>query len=785
MRIAWRQWVHLAAFTGLSFLIFGVDTATGATVSGSGIETVVVTATRRAEDVQNVPIAVTALSAETLKTQQVVDVHSLMRLTPNLLIAPYGQQPGNAMITIRGPANTDSTIALDQGSGLYLDGVYVARQSGANLGLYDVERVEILRGPQGTLFGRNTLGGAVNIIAKKPDDKLGGSIELTGGNYGEFAAVGVLNVPIADELEFRIVVAHNQHSGYAKSALTGQDINDDDTTYVRPQIRWLPSADWEVLLAGDYSKSVIGAAWVALTQVVPTQPLGIPGFPNGLPDLWWAANGGQSACSNVPDTFESQINPFSTHPCVTKGFGHVQVYGGSATVTGNLGGGVTFKSITAYRGDASENRQNATGTTPDPLETSDRQSVNQFTEEVQLYGKSFDDRLDWITGFYYFREHGSELDAYPAIFPLNPFTSVNAGQAINQSGAIYAQGTYSITDQLRFTAGLRYVQDTRDLTTFNENVLNGGQASPIGIVASCQAAAGDIAHRCKVSDPTGSFDYVPFTVKLDYRPMESVLTYVSYTRGFRSGGFNLRCADPDCQNGYDPERLNSIEVGEKGDFFEHHLQLNVDFFYELYHNIQLSFETTAADGSPIDLIGNFGEARNYGVELEAIYLTNDLATSGDSLTFSGELGTQAPRFTKLVPGIGDPINPLHTPVPWISKFTGNIGGDYSLPTGFGDINLHMDYSYRSQFYGNPKSVVLLPNGPFLLRNFAPPYGLINARLSAHLEQYNLEISLWGRNIGNKHYFTRADDVSSVGWNEANPADPATFGITLKYSFAAE
>lgn len=227
---------------------------------------IIVTATRREERLQSVPIAVTALSSEMLKERQITSVDALQRAAPNIYIAPF-TDASTQLVTIRGISTGDNIATLDPATGVYLDGSYIARATGNNLGFIDVQRVEILRGPQGTLFGRNTIGGAINIVTNQPTDMFEGWIKAGVGNFGLRNLTGVVNLPLSDRLAVRLVGNHNQHDGYARSSVTNVELNDTNDDYFRGAARLELDDAWSIILAGDYSSHKASGQW--MTQYVP------------------------------------------------------------------------------------------------------------------------------------------------------------------------------------------------------------------------------------------------------------------------------------------------------------------------------------------------------------------------------------------------------------------------------------------------------------------------------------------------------------------------------------
>ncbi len=298
---------------------------------GGGLEEIVVTATRREENLMNVPVAVTALQEQTLLTRQIVDVESLQRIAPSLSAAPFGDA-SSQLLSIRGQVAQDIVAAIDPAVGTYVDGVYLGRFTGGNMAFIDVARVEVLRGPQGTLFGRNTIGGAVSITPKHPTDRIEGMLSAKYGNYNAWGVTGMINLPLASNVAIRLVGNHSARDGVARSALTGAQLNDQNQTFVRGSLKADLGDGWDVLVSGDFYRSNTNGQWFTLIKALPLADT-VAGIVSG---------GRQTATQFV--------DPFTTSPSSqTKGPFLARNWGGSVVLSGELGG-ANVKSITAYRG---------------------------------------------------------------------------------------------------------------------------------------------------------------------------------------------------------------------------------------------------------------------------------------------------------------------------------------------------------------------------------------------------------------------------------------------------
>ena len=717
-----------------------------AATSPNGLEDIVVTATRREEKLQRVPIAVTALSSEAVQVRQLNDVNSLQRSAPSLYVAPFGDS-STAIISLRGQVATDNVVTIDPAVGVYLDGVYIARATGGNLNFVDVDRVEVLRGPQGTLFGRNTIGGALSVTTSQPTDRFEGSVRGSYGNYDARKLTGVLNLPVTERVALRVVGQHSQRDGFARSNITGNDLNDENAEYVRATLRADLGPDWTLSLAGDYSDSRYSGQWITLTKVLP------------------AADANALRISGGTNNISQYINPFGTSvPVNTRGPFLSRSWGGSATLAGNLGD-VNVKSITSYRHMHRDLNNFDQDGSPFVFAELARNATfqHQISQELQAYGKLFDGRLDYIVGAYYFKERGHDLIFSRFLFPLSPNYSVTDGVARNDSVAFYGQFTYSLTDRLSLLAGVRYTRDGRDLTLNNRTASTLPSGAP-GTTIACNTAGASLP-GCERQVDKVHFSYVPFTAGLNFQATPDALFYAKMSRGYRSGGFNLRAAASLQLTPFSPERLDTFEIGAKIDI-ANVLRINAAAYHSLFNNIQFNASLNAGNNVSTTIVANAGKARITGVEVEAT------AALG-RLNLSANIGLIDARYTKLLPNVvGVTLGSDFQVTP---EITYGLAADYVLPLPVGSLTLHGDYSWRDR----TAYALIPPSDP---GNYAPAFGLINAVATLRLDG-GLEFGIWGRNLANKRYFTRVQNLApAVSVLSAFPGDPRTYGLTAGYKF---
>jgi len=691
------------------------------------IEEVVVTARKREESLQDAPLAVTALTAEQLDFRGLSDIENLDQFTPNLVLktSPTYSNVTNAAAYIRGIGQNDFTPAIDPGVGMYVDGVYLGRSVGAILNLVDLERIEVLRGPQGTLFGRNTIGGAIVLYSKKPNEEFGGKVDLKYGKDNRINVRGTVNVPLTDNLFSRFSVASFSQDGYVKRVSDGTDFGDDDTIAARIGLRWLPNDNLDINFAADYSRDRENGSPALLTGY---QPISLGLAAGGGPSQHTAANtiaaqlatggpasfvGGEFFDVTHPSGFPFQAlaceapsntnNPlcanssffddgsknknFGTDPT----FAELDVWGASLTIDWEINDTLAVKSISAWREFDGHFEGDQDGT---PVRVSyliDIYEHEQFSQELQLLGTSFDDRLDWIIGGYFFNEQGKNIN------PVR-FSQVNiqsGGHYENEAWAVFGQGNWHINDQLDLTLGLRYTEDSKDYLPdqFFE-------AFPIGpLPFTCPAGLpAPPAAVCGVGDRVLPFEtvtretteFVPM-VNLSYRWNEGLMTYLMYSEGFKSGGYTQRIFPPEPSlPGFEPEFVKSYEVGLKYDGWDNRLRFNLAFFFTDYTDVQLLTTDPSRLGP---FVTNAGDAEVTGLEMETV------VNPAEGWYISGSVGMQDPEWTSLndtVVGLT-----LDSRFQFVSKWTTNVQIYKEIPIGnWGFLTPRLEWSYRTKWGTN-------------------------------------------------------------------------------------
>ncbi len=731
------------------------------------IEEITVTARRREESLQEVPVSISAFNTAMLEALNIRNVGDVAPYTPNLTRSsgPTGHNDG--FYFIRGVGNTDLNPATDPGVATYLDGVYMGRITGASMDILNIERVEVLRGPQGTLFGRNTIGGAINVVTRQPSGELGYNFRTTVGQDGRWDYGGSVDVPLGEDFGVIVSYLHQQHDGWGKNVYTGEDFGTIDNGALNARFVWKPSDTFSASLGLDYAHQGGTSAHTILNGFNPfaVSPLGVP-IP---PDL------GQDVSSDVYDNFHS-VNP--EH--------HGTVEGANLTLEWNFGG-ATLKSISAYRklNQFAANDFDASGYVfyDHNFET----DQHQFSQELQLLGDSFEDRLHWVLGAYYYDEwayHNNRIamggnNGVPPGIPGVPYATRNVQRAIynnqafdidEKAWALFAHMIYDFTDKLSGELGLRYTDEekTQSYAFFidnSANVFNFAGIPPFPYIPTL--------------NPDNPFLTIPTTYSkswhdtspklgLNYQATDNAMVYVSYAEGFRSGGFNGRPTPNQMgQFGavqpYNPEYIDTYEFGWKTENDAHSFRLNGAVFYSAYKDIQLLvlgpsgfFETT-----------NAAESHIKGAELE--FQANPI----EGLLLNAGIGFLDNKYTKLDPGtIAGGILPTNV-LPNAPRWTDNIGAQYrfGLSNGSG-IVLRADYIWQDDVYFNAS------NRP---GEFQASYGLLNLRASWLSADERWEFAAYGLNVTDKAYHTNGQDiVGPLGVSFAGIGAPIELGVQLMY-----
>lgn len=783
-----RLWsaVHSGRVNTSLICIAAALAGTGTVQAAEGyqqIEEITVTARKRAENLQDTPIAITAFSSEGLENRGISDISQIGEYTPNLVFdstSAIAATSSAASIYIRGIGQSDWALAVDPGVGLYLDGVYIARSVGGVMDLLDLERVEVLRGPQGTLFGRNTIGGAISLVTKKPGDEFYGDAEISLGRYDRLDARASVNIPIADTLAANIAVSSKKRDGYVENLHPGSpDLGDEDAQSGRLALRWTPSDNFEVNFSADATKEREAPAPNVLLAVDETAifPLAWNGgaFPinrYGIPSDPSCANMADPSRLSNPLCFNSQWiagphKTYSTHTTpndfvntnfIGRGMkpeSDLDLWGTSLTAEWAITDKLTLKSITAYR---DLDGYWARDTDHSPLvilQTLNEYEQDQFTQELQLQGTAMNERLQWITGLYYFEEEGCHLD----IVELAGAVFDSGGCIDNTSKAVFGQATYDITEKLSVTVGLRWTDEDKRFTPDSSVAQDNGLGIPAGVLVLPMEEG-------KVTD-----EEVDPYLNIAYRWTESLMTYASYSEGFKGGGFTQRVFPPRTDvPDFQPEFVKAYEVGFKSDWFDNRLRLNGAVFFTDYTDLQVNVDETSLGrvGEIGVITRNAAEAEIFGFELELLALPADgwMIEAG-----VGYLDAEYSEISGLAQdaGLTKGHELVNTP-----EWSVTTGISYRWEVGgLGTLIPRVDYSYTSKVYNNALNTPLLTQSSVELVNASLAFDSSDEKWSAAIAVHNLT---------DEDYLVTGNDDPGSGIIEGVYAMPRTWSVRIKRQF---
>jgi len=733
------------------------------------LDEIVVTARKRSENVQDTPISITVFRSEDLEARQISNVGHIADFTPNLTIntsAAFSGSSATPAIFLRGVGQVDFSLNTDPGVGLYVDGVYISRAVGGLIDLVDIERIEVLRGPQGTLFGRNTIGGAVSVTSKAPTDEFGGRLKLTTGSDNRILVQGLLNAPLGENLNSRVALNYHKRDGYVHRP-DGVSLGDDNSFSARATVAYTPSENVAVTLSADYTREREESAPFILTRLDPNAPFS--GFHNAViaplidPSLAspFGPFGPPSACfigASNPACFNEESVPVGVQG-VNNGTlssqSDLDVFGVSLTVEYDLNETITLKSISAYR-DLESFSTNEPDSSPVAVNsTQDDFTYNQFSQELQFLGTSFDDRLEWILGGYFFTEEGVNQN----FVKFSVIEILSGGLVENKSIAGFGQATYAVTDRLKVTAGLRWTEDSRDFTPDQRVTRDIATGIPVGTPPLPNVKAS-----------TKSNDFTPM-LNVSYDLSDDVNAYATYSKGFKSGGFTQRVFPPifpgpgqnpvDVIPSFDPETVDTYEVGFKSQFFDNRMQLNAAAFLTDYKDTQINVQVGIAPTTQ-----NAAEARIKGFEAEF------QAAVSEAFRLNFGVGYLDAGYNELDATV-DPRITLDSRLPGTSEWTISGGASYRYEMGdMGSLTARVDYSYRSAFFFDANNEI-----------GEDGYTVVNLGLNWESDDGNWSGSLFGTNITDEVYAVAgASILNPGGFQQASFARGREWGLSITRNF---
>lgn len=812
---------HLAPakLTPLALAVLAASTLTGpahAQDRATALEEVVVTAQRRETMLQETPIAVTAFTSEKIEDLGIFDITDVGGLAPNTNIQKQPSSNSNMSIAIRGIGSGETALLVDPKVSFYVDGVYMSKTVGAVFDIIDMESIEVLRGPQGTLFGRNSTGGAVNVTTVKPTGELGGSLEASVGNEGYQRYRGSIDLPkIADMLSIKLSGMHMEWDGWADNDFPGQesDLAGEDNDSYRVALRLEPTDNLTLDYVYDKTDNEGVPTPFQVTEVKDSIFNGLTTTPFPYEILGGQLYQEMAALIGDPDDRREDFNLDAVSTEELEVEGHTFI---AALELDN----VTIKYIFGDRD--TDSTYDATDLDGGALNTADLfygggqviptpgfhaaitdGYVEMTTHELQFIGDLLDDRLAYTFGYYYYEEEVFQdnpqtfglpiqflvadpglLAAYTASgfcndvpgqgpvcigsqrLPL-PFPAPGADPNLNgavdltygqdtESWAIYGQGTYDLTDDLQVTIGARYTEDERDAFLFSENL---GQT--------------DFSQRLTNDN---DWDNISYLFNLNWAVSEDMNLYATYSTGYNAGGFNARSSTISAwEDQVDEEEVDSYELGMKADWLDNRLRTNVALFYNEFDDIQIA-QFEAGSGGASSRLVNAGQATYWGVELDLVaILAEGLILD---LTY-GYLDAEYDEYLARDPATDQEVDISNiTTVGRSPEHNGNIGLQYDFaPFTFGSLSARVDATYTDEFVFHPFQNQF---------DRAEERWILNARVSLNDVQMGdmgvLRVSAWGKNLADEEYEEWGIDFASLGFAGNTFGRARTYGVDFVFNF---
>jgi iron complex outermembrane receptor protein len=693
---------------------------------------IIVTARKREESLTDVPISVSAVSGAALAEAGVPDLVAVAQSMPNVTLEMSRATNSTLTAFIRGVGQQDPVAGFEGGVGIYLDDVYLARPQGTVFDIYDVERIEVLRGPQGTLYGRNTIGGAVKYVTRRLPDESELSLQVNAGEYGQIDAIVTGALAATDSFRIGATVASFQRDGFGTNLFTGADQYDKDVLAGRLSMEYAPSENVFVRLAGDYSvdDSTNKDGHRLVVNSVTGDPV--------LPDVF-DSRGGITTIPSSITTLDQEVTQ------------------GGLALNIEVGSGAPwrFKSITAYREDESDAPIDFDSLPDDHMDVPAVYKNDQLSQEFQVNYAG--ERLDGVAGLYYL--DASAFDAFDVILGDLGVTSFTLGDFETTAWAVYADVSIDLSERWQASVGARYTDDKRDARVYRETYL--GLGSPY--------FGNDAAVSITVPDPDGvpefngsrtDTDFTP-RVSLSFLPNEEHNVYVSWSQGFKGGSFDPRGAygTPEVGEGFKPETVDSYELGWKAEFADGRARTALAFFYSDYEDVQVPASVaidTDGDGTDDSFAGattNAAKATIQGIELEGLFQFTD--------AFSAQLafGYIDAEYDEWLVAVGGVLT--------------DISGDRSFqntPETSG--NLTLRYEWPLALFGSDGGLALIGSmthrGDTQQFEYANPlldqdaYELYDASLVWTADDGRYQLGLHGRNLGDEEYKIAGYDFPTLG-----------------------
>jgi iron complex outermembrane receptor protein len=769
----------------------GTAARPAAGVYDAAIEEITVTARRREENVQDVPIAMSVVGGKELEVTGTATLAQLQQLVPNLQVISFN--PRNTNVNIRGLGSNVAFAndGLENGVGFYIDQVYYGRLGQSQFDLVDLEQVEVLRGPQGTLFGKNTTAGAVNISTRLPTFDPEFNIDGGTGDYDGRQLQGSASGPIiADVLAGRLSLADVHRDGFIEDVTTGsQSVQNYDNSTARGQLLYTPTDALNVRLIADYGRQRLHCCVNLLEQTFTTYENGAPIVNN------FEQRAARAGYTPLP------MDPYDRKTDADSPFAADSSTWGTSVQADYAFDNVALTSITAWREWKWDPANDGDGTALPVITLAQQKNrQEQASQEIRLASSGVH-TLDYVVGLYYFWQivDGYGATAYGASAPnwflpavpvaisdaaLNGFTARSTSNPETNSYAAFGQTTWHINDALSLTTGLRYTFEEKN-GSYTQVQVAGAPLDTLPAAAAAAAQGIRNAFNPNTDYTVHSHDgSVSGTVNLAYQLSDGALVYATYSRGGKSQGLNLAVLPAGVSAVVDPEKVNSYEIGAKSELFDRRLTLNGAVFRTDISDYQTAItEQVVGTVNFRNYISNIPEARSQGVEFDARLVLADNFWVTASGAYADAYYVDYPNGPTPVEALNPtPTNPAGSPSTDLSdepiagapKYSGALGVDYTRPLDRWGLEFygHADYAYRSSFYTEVSDSKY---------SEVDSFGLVNARLGVRSDNGRWDCSAWAKNLLDEDYFT-ALRVASTGTVAAQVGDPRTLGVTLRTTF---
>lgn len=766
---------------------------------------VTITARKVVEDAQRVPVTALALRGRALRDAEVSSIGEIGQLAPGLTLRHAPTTASALEMQLRGQLQNDTVATEDPSIGTYVDGVYWARAYGLNANLLDVKEVQVLYGPQGTLFGLNTTGGALVIETNNPKlDTLSGTVSLGAGNYAERNGTLIVNAPLLQhKLAIRAAFNFDDRAGYIRNILDGARLANRRRWMGRVKLLYRIRHGLTTLFSAELFHTRENANPFRLAYSAPPN---LASLATATPEI--------GSLLNLETAIDNGLFIGST-PNVVAASQQIQQYIAGAqgdTVAENSNwpdatdtrtfadttslalASSVLRFIAAYRSVAENTAIDLDGSPFNGIEATFHRNLTQWSAELQWTGLALRKRLQYASGVLYFAEHGIDLSNSQSLPALIPTTTVYDGDISNRSIGIYAQGTYRITRALHLTAGLRYSNDQKGLVSHNRTIAAAGAFGPAfptatqmcNVVPIGAAAFGPTGSPCTLPENL-RFSALSYTFGVSYQVAPQAMVYLKTDKGFRSGGENIRGGfftiggKPYATIApFAPEVVRDVEVGVKTQFWNNRARANLDIYHSWNNDIQRTL-IVITDQTPDTFVVNAGKQEVSG--LESQFTVRALANARNDVLLGLDGSYTDPKYTQYT----DPItgaNLANSRFEGVPRWAADASLNYRHRLAAKALTLHVDYSWRSQMALQPYNNTADPyNASLIGASTSPAVGFLNARAALHWHHGDIQIALWVRNLMDKRVAVNAvEDGAPLDLVVTQYNAPRMFGATATYRF---